>query len=57
MRKLFLMILIFAFVAKSQNISDSLTNQLSKIFNSYTIAGMSVIIVKKDSIVYRNHFG
>ncbi|HOJ37293.1 MAG TPA: hypothetical protein PLI27_04960 [Ignavibacteriales bacterium] len=57
MRKLFLMILIFAFVAKPQNISDSLTNQLSKIFNSYTIAGMSVIIVKKDSIVYRNHFG
>jgi len=51
------MILIFAFVAKPQNISDSLTNQLSKIFNSYTIAGMSVIIVKKDSIVYRNHFG
>ncbi len=57
MRKLLLTILIFAFVAKSQNISDSLTNQLAKIFNSYTIAGMSIIVVKKDSIVYHNYFG
>lgn len=49
--------LLLVSVIFAQNYSDTLTLQLQKVFNNFTIAGMSVIVVKKDSIVYKNHFG
>lgn len=57
MRKLILFICSLAILLNAQNYADTLTAQLGKIFNSFKIAGMSVIVVKKDSIVYHNHFG
>jgi CubicO group peptidase (beta-lactamase class C family) len=57
------LVLLFSAVAllpgilTSQSREDSLTLQLARISSSLDVAGMSVVVVKKDGIVYSKSFG